>query len=99
MDKRKNKINRRISKNSNGIINNGGENIMEDIINNKIAEYREFCQTINAPCREYLYNKKEIKNIIGRIKTVLEKTMITDFTINLIDFIEREENSFRYKSI
>ena len=99
MDKRENKINRRISKNSNGIINNGGENIMEDIISNKIIEYRNFCEIINAPCREYLYNKKEIKNIIGRIKTVLEKIMITDFTINLIDFIEREENSFRYKSI
>lgn len=72
---------------------------MEDIINNKIIEYRNFCEIINAPCREYLYNKKEIKNIIGRIKTVLEKIMITDFTINLIDFVERAENSFRYKSI
>ena len=72
---------------------------MEDIINNKIVEYREFCEIINAPCREYLYNKKEIENIIGRIKSVFEKIMITDFTINLIDFVERAENSFRYKSI
>lgn len=72
---------------------------MEDIINNKIIEYRDFCEIINAPCREYLYNKKEIENIISRIKSIFEKIMIIDFTIKLIDFVERTENSFKCKSI
>lgn len=72
---------------------------MEDIINNKIIEYRDFCEIINAPCRECLYNKKEIENIISRIKGIFEKIMIIDFTIKLIDFVERTENSFKCKSI
>ena len=72
---------------------------MENIINDKIMEYRNSCEIINAPCREYLYNKKEIENIVSKIKSTLEKTMILDFTINLIDFVERAKNSFRYKSV
>lgn len=72
---------------------------MENIIKNKIMEYREFCEAINASGIEYLYNKKEIENIISRIKSTLEKIMVTDFDLIDIDFIERRKNSFRCKNI
>ena len=52
MDKSKNKINRRISKNSNGIINNGGENIMVDF---EITNKQKILEVNNDMCHNYYY--------------------------------------------
>ena len=63
----------------------------EDIIKAKINEYKKMLEEINAPNREYLNNKYELENIVGKIKGVLDKIMITDFDIKVIDFVEAKK--------
>lgn len=63
----------------------------DDIIKQKINEYKKMLEEINAPNREYLNNKYELENIISKIKKVLDKIMITDFDIKVIDFVETKK--------
>lgn len=63
----------------------------EDMIKAKVNEYKKMLEEINAPNREYLNNKYELENIVGKIKEVLDKIMITDFDIKVIDFVEAKK--------
>lgn len=63
----------------------------EDMIKAKINEYKKMLEEINAPNREYLNNKYELENIVGKIKEALDKIMITDFDIKVIDFVEAKK--------
>lgn len=62
-----------------------------DFIMEKINDYKKMLEEINAPNREYLSNKYELENIVGKIKYALDRIMITDFDIKVIDFTETKK--------
>ena len=64
---------------------------MNKVIKEKLNDYISICDMINAPGRNFFKNDLEYTNIIEKIKKMLDNYMVTDFTIDTIDFIEAKK--------